>query len=275
MIYFFLTILGLIIGSFLNAVIYRLHTKESIVKERSHCPHCGHILSPGELLPIISFAIQKGRCRNCRKAISIQYPIVEASTALFFLFIYWWVFTYNAVFDCTNFWECFFVVLFMGYIVSALTVIFVYDLRHYLIPDKVLFPMMGITVGYRLIELFMFGSNTGIVENLYSFLTFFLSAVGSMLFFAIIFFVSKGRAMGFGDVKYAFFMGFFLGWPNILAGSFLAWIFGGIIGVGLLLSGKKNMKSPVPFAPFLIAGTLLALFFGQELIDFYITLISV
>ena len=99
------------------------------------------------------------------------------------------------------------------------------------------------------------------------------AVIGASLFFLIIFLVSKGKWLGFGDVKLAFFMGIFLGFPNILTALFLAFFIGAIIGVGLILAEKKNLKSQVPFGPFLIAGTFIALFWGEQLIDWYLSFV--
>jgi len=115
---------GLIVGSFLNAVIYRLDSGESIVKSRSHCPKCGHVLAWYELVPIFSFVIQGGKCRECKGGISWQYPIVELATAILFVLVLY----YNLP------------LLYTLTISSLLMVIFVYDLKHYIIPDKIIYP---------------------------------------------------------------------------------------------------------------------------------------
>lgn len=239
--YSIIFIFGLCVGSFLNAVIYRLHTGESIIRKRSHCVKCGHILAWYELVPIISFVAQRGRCRACKSTISFQYPLVELATgSLFVLALY-----YNLP------------LLYTLTMSSLLLVIFVYDLKHYIIPDKIIYPAILVSgiLGWQY-------ATHNILYTIYA-------AVGACAFFAAIFFVSRGKWLGFGDVKLAFFMGLFLGWPAILPAVFLAFLLGGIIGIALILARKKTMKSQVPFGPFLVAGTLISMFWGQGLVNWY------
>lgn len=244
----FVFILGLCIGSFLNCVIYRLETKKSFLKGRSFCPKCKHQLSWKDLFPVFSFFFLKGKCRYCKIKISIQYPLIEILTALLFLAIFW-------QFRLNNFLD----IIFLFFIVSSLIIIFVYDFKYYLIPDKILFPAIGITFFYRLIFDFDF------------ILNYILAAFLASGFFFLIFAISKGKWMGFGDVKLAILMGFLLGFPNVLVALFLAFLFGAFVGIILMIYGKKKLKSEIPFGPFLITGTFLALFFGESLITWYIS----
>jgi prepilin signal peptidase PulO-like enzyme (type II secretory pathway) len=256
--------LGLFAGSALNCIIYRLKTGENFWWGRSFCPKCRHVLKWYDLVPVFSFLALKGKCRYCREKISWQYPIVETSTGLIFLLIS----NFSAQggpasggqFPISNFYELM-TTLYLLLISCLLIIIFVYDLKHYLIPDKILFPAIGIVFLYNLI----LNSKFLIFNSLFS-------ALGAMAFFLLIFLVSRGRWMGFGDVKLVFFMGLFLGYPNILVALFLAFFFGAIIGIGLILARKKNFKSEVPFGPFLIIGTFLALFWGEKLINWYLNL---
>ena len=244
---------GLLIGSFLNAVIYRLDSGEGIVRARSHCVTCGHVLTWYELVPIFSFIFQRGRCRACNARISLQYPLVELATAILFVF-------------------------YMLSISSLLVVIFVYDLRHYIIPDKIVYPAIGIAFFYQLFRIFdfwPFGTSPAgreFVSDLQGASPVLLSALIAAAFFAAIFFISKGKWIGFGDVKLAFLMGLLLGWPGILVALFAAFMLGGIIGLGLIGTGKKSMKSQVPFGPYLVAGTFTALFWGEEIARWYLGL---
>jgi prepilin signal peptidase PulO-like enzyme (type II secretory pathway) len=244
----FVFILGLCIGSFLNCVIYRLENKKNFLKGRSFCPKCKHQLSWVDLFPIFSFLFLKGKCRYCKIKISIQYPLVEVLTAVLFLVIFW-------QFRLTNFLD----IIFLFFIASSLIVIFVYDFKYYLIPDKVLFPAIGITFFYRLFFAFDF------------ILNYILAAFLASGFFFLIFAISKGKWMGFGDVKLAILMGFLLGFPNVLTALFLAFLLGAFVGINLMIFGKKKLKSEIPFGPFLITGTFLALFYGENLIRWYIS----
>ena len=137
-------------------------------------------------------------------------------------------------------------------IIGFLIIIFVYDLKHYIIPDKVIFPAIGIAL----------------IFNYYS----ILSALAAAVFFLTIVLISRGKWMGIGDIKLAFLMGLFLGWPNIVVALFSAIFLGAIMGIGLIMSGRKTLKSEVPFGPFLVFGTFLALFWGESLINFYFSL---
>ena len=242
--YALIFLFGLIMGSFLNAVIYRLDSGESIVKSRSHCPKCGHVLAWYELVPIFSFVIQGGKCRECKGSISWQYPMVELATAILFILVLY----YNLP------------LLYTLTISSLLMVIFVYDLKHYIIPDKIIYPAILVS------GIFVWQHATyNIQYTIYA-------AIGASVFFAAMFFASRGKWMGFGDVKLAFFMGLFLGWPDILVGLFAAFMLGGIIGMGLIAYGKKTMKSQVPFGPFLVTGTFIAMFLGDKITEWYLSL---
>ena len=261
--YPFIFILGLFIGSFLNCVIYRLEKNQSFVKGRSYCPHCRHNLSWQDLVPILSFLLLKGKCRYCSEKISIQYPLVEISTALLFLMVFNSQFTVFNEFLVFSFQE----IISFSYLLacaSLLLVIFVFDLKHFIIPDRIIFSLIAIVFLYRI---FTFSSFGGFIAPI-------LSAFGASAFFLVMFLISDGKWMGFGDVKLAFFMGLFLGWPNILVGLFFAFAIGAIIGIGLILAEKKTLKSKIPFGPFLIAGVFTAFFWGGGIINWYLNLIT-
>ncbi|MFH1841327.1 MAG: prepilin peptidase [Candidatus Nealsonbacteria bacterium] len=243
--YFF--IFGLIVGSFLNCVIYRLQEGKSFLFSRSSCPHCNHKLSWQDLIPVFSFLILKGKCRYCKKKISLQYPLVEFSTGILFVLIF------NLVAIGPH--------LFYYLLISCfLVVIFVYDLKHYIIPDKVIYPAIFFAFIFLFYQPLVF-------KNL------IFSAISAAGFFLAIVLISKGRWMGIGDIKLAFLMGIFLGWPNIAIALFLAFFIGAIIGVGLILKKKKSLKSELPFGPFLVLGTFIALFWGEKIINWYLSVI--
>ena len=266
MISLFIFLLGLAAGSFLNAVIYRLEKGESALRGRSYCPHCKHELAWRDLIPVLSFLILRGRCRSCGEKISWQYPAVEIFTAFIFLLIF------NSQFSSFNQVLNFqiFKVFYLFAAASLLIVIFVYDLKYYLISDKILFSAILISCIWYLVSRIFFHFYPG-----YEILHIVYSAFGASAFFLAIFLVSRGRWMGFGDVKLAFFMGLFLGWPNILVALFVAFLLGAIIGIGLIVLKKKGLKSEVPFGPFLVTGTFIALFWGEYMVTWYWNLFSV
>jgi len=267
---FFVLVFGLCIGSFLNCAIYRMEQEEKITG-RSFCPHCKHMLSWKDLFPVFSFLLLKGKCRYCHKRISGQYPLVEISTALIFLAVLNFRFPFLNQFSFSQFLS----VAFLFYISSVLIVIFVYDLKHYLIPDEVLLPAIIISFLYRLSENLLIGRwdllKTFKIEigGYATFFNFILAALVAAGFFLVIFLVSRGRGMGFGDVKLAVLMGFLLGLPDVLTALFLAFFFGAIIGIILMIYQKKSLKSEIPFGPFLIAGTFMAMLYGGQIIQWY------
>jgi leader peptidase (prepilin peptidase)/N-methyltransferase len=149
-------------------------------------------------------------------------------------------------------------------IVSFLVIVFVYDLKHYLIPDEVIYPALGIGLLYQLFRIWDYGKwNFGDIWNLGF-------GILPALFFLAIILISREKLMGWGDFKLAILMGLFLGWPKILIALFFSFFLGAIIGIGLVLAKKKNFKSEIPFGPFLVFGTFLALFFGQGIINWYL-----
>ena len=250
----FVFLLGLCVGSFLNCVIYRLEQKKKITG-RSYCPKCKKQLKWQDLFPVFSFLFLGGKCRYCNRKISLQYPLVEVAAGILFVLILSSGDVGLPAGSPTSFLNS----AFLFYIASALIIIFVYDLKHYLIPDKVLFPAIGITAIYRILD---FG-------NL---MNYFWAVIIGAGFFLAIFLISKGRWMGFGDVKLAVLMGLLLGAPNILVALFIAFFFGAIIGLILIIFKGKNLKSEIPFGPFLIVGTFLAMLWGEQIINWYTNL---
>jgi len=245
-------IFGLFIGSFLNCVIYRLETNQNFLKGRSYCPHCKHTLSWMDLIPVFSFLRLRGKCRYCSKKISWHYPLVEILTGILFLLIFWIFSAQGGPASGWGFWiliSCF------------LILIFVYDLKHFIIPDKVLFPAIIISIIYHL------STNYRLLISSY-----FPSAFIASSFFLLIVLISRGKWMGLGDVKLAFLIGLLLGFPGTIVALFSAFLIGAIIGIGLMLMNKKTLKSEVPFGPFLITGIYIALFLGGNIINWYLNL---
>ena len=251
-------LLGLIFGSFLNTVIYRLKTKEDFVLGRSICPNCRHTLAWDDLIPVFSFFILGGKCRYCRKPISWQYPLVELTTGILFLATFYQ--NIDLFFDFLSFGIL--KISYLFFVICSLVVIFVYDLKHYLIPNRVLYPLVGGTAFYYLATSLFFQT-----YNLSELLGFLVAAFYSAAFFWVTHVMTKGKGMGMGDVKFGFFMGLFLGYPKILIALFLSFFIGTIVGLSLIILGRKKFKSKVPFGPFLITGTFLVMFFGQWFLD--------
>ena len=260
LIYLLIFIFGLMVGSFLNCVIYRLETKESFLKGRSFCPHCKHILAWKDLIPIFSFLILKGRCRYCQNKISFQYPLVELSSALLFTSIFYLFHTYITLYSSID-------LIFYWLISCFLLVIFVYDLKHYLIPDQVIYSGLFLTFFYQLFKIWNFGN-----WNFFGIWNLVLGILPS-LFFLVIILISKETWLGFGDFKLSILMGLILGWPKILVALFFSFLSGAIVGSILIFLKIKKMKSQIPFAPFLVSGTFFSIFFGEKIIDWYLKVI--
>ncbi len=241
--YSIIFLFGLVVGSFLNCVIYRLEREESFLKGRSYCPFCKHILNWQDLIPVLSFLFLKGRCRYCQQKISLQYPLVELATGLIFILV---------ILTPSNIYAYAYLLLMSCFLI----IIFIYDLKHYIIPDKVIYPAIAIAL-------------------IFNFPFSILSAFGAAAFFLAIVLISRGKWMGVGDIKLAFLMGLVLGFPNILVALFSAFLIGAIIGIGLIAAGKKTLKSEVPFGPFLVTGTFMAIFWGEKLINWYFNLFIV
>ena len=269
LIYIYIFILGSIIGSFLNVVIFRLETGDEIVNDRSKCLSCNHQLGWNDLIPVFSFLFLRGKCRYCGKKISFQYPVIEIITGLLFVLV-----SYHFVFVLSI--SLLLKWLFLFYILSVFIVVFFYDLKHFIIPDKVIFPAIIVALIYGFISDFILNDYIGFDSILLpsgfdsQFFSAIFAAFVGFLFLLSILLLTKGKGMGGGDVKLAFLMGLILGWPLLIVAMFFSFVIGAIYGVLLIMLGRKKMDSMVPFGPFLVIGTILGLFWGSEIINWYI-----
>jgi len=267
-VFFFVFLLGLVVGSFLNVVILRYNSGLGI-GGRSKCFSCAVTLKWHELIPLFSYLFLKGRCKNCKSIISIQYFLVELTTGILFLFFFWKnTDTYGFLL------ESLLLTLILWVLWSILIVIFVYDIRHHIIPDGLVFSfiILGFLSAFIKCEIVACSNNFFKNHILAGFILF--------IFIFFLWFISKGKWIGFGDAKLAFGMGAYLG----MAGGLSALAFGFWIGAGIgliLLAYQKiviamhfpqlslrqetlTMKSSLPFAPFLILGTFLSVFLGSD-----------
>lgn len=250
--------LGLIIGSFLNVVIFRLHTSRSF-GGRSACMSCQKKLSWYELVPVVSFLALRGRCLKCKSKISIQYPMVELATGILFAAL----FLKLQNFFLSDPWAFIVAYAFYAAMFSLLLVIAVYDAKHKIIPDvaAVFFAALAF-VG-------MFFLNIDDPRLFYPHLPSlwqFLSGIILAAPFALMWFVSSGRWMGLGDAKLAVGLGWFLGPARLLSAAVLSFWSGAVLGIILVAFSKKyKMRSELPFAPYLALGTLLAFLFELHL----------
>lgn len=269
---FIIFIFGLFIGSFLNVLGDRIPKGKSPIKGRSHCDNCKKTLKWYDLIPLLSFIMLKGKCRYCKTSLSFYYPIVEFTTGTIFVVVTLFVLS-SFEFSIFNFqflinsqllnFQLLMSLIYYLFIVSSLIVIFFADLKYGIIPDKIIFPSIIVS----LIYLFFIHNSL--------FLIHLWSALGAFLFFLLLFLVTQGRGMGFGDAKFAFLMGLVLGFPNIIIALYVAFLTGAIIGCILIVWRKKRIFGTIiPFGPFLAAGTLISIFLGNFLFQSFLRLMA-
>ena len=247
---------GISFGSFLNVLIYRLPLKKSLVNPPSECPECGSRVKFYDNIPIVSYIILGGKCRYCKKNISLRYPLIEILSGLLTVFaIYSFGISVSGI-EAT-------------YLSLIFLAIFFIDLDHTIIPD--VFTIPGIIIGIAVS--FLPGSMVGWKQSLIGI------AVGGGAFMLVGILgqiIFKKEALGFGDVKYAAMVGAFLGWKNLILMLIVASFLGSIIGISLIyLSGKKGKSTYIPFGPFLTVGAWIAMYFGEDLIKAYLKLVGI
>lgn len=248
---FFSFIFGMIVGSFLNVCICRMPKDESVVSPPSHCPNCDYQIRWYDNIPVISYLLLRGKCRGCGTRISLQYPLVELinGTLAFLLFLRFGpTLTFAALF------------LFC----SALVIITFIDIEHQIIPDEI--SLSGIIIGF-VFSFFLPGHGW-----LNSILGILLGG-GSLLSVAYGYQWLTGKeGMGGGDIKLLAMMGAFLGWKSIPFIVLASSLVGSVIGVSIMLLQKKDSKLAIPFGPYLAFGAVLYIFYGQPLINWYLSL---
>ncbi|MBI2621561.1 MAG: prepilin peptidase [Candidatus Levybacteria bacterium] len=263
----FFFILGLFFGSFLNLIADRLSRGEKITG-RSYCENCKKILSWKDLIPLLSFVWLRGKCRYCHSPLTFQYLFSELLTGFLFSLTFLYVFSvgiFNFQFsifnEILNQKSLIINLLYYFFIVSSMVVIFFSDLRHGIIPDKIVFPAIIASLLFLTISTFYLPPS----EILPSTLNHLLSGFGSFLFFLFLFLITKGKGMGFGDVKLSFLIGLILGLPGTIYSIYLAFLTGGVFAIILILWKKNKLKSQVPFGPFLVGNFFLVLFFQPQI----------
>lgn len=265
-----LAVLGVVLGSFVNALVWRLHEQSkskqsatpkelSILKGRSLCPDCRHVLAARDLVPVASWLFLSGRCRYCRQPISRQYPLVEVTTALLVVASYlWWPASLDGVQAIRlSFW----LVFLTGFM--ALTV---YDLRWMLLPHRVVYPLVGLAL-LQWVAIWLTG---GLTEAGVQVAGIGLSAlVGGGLFY-LLFQASDGKWIGGGDIKLGFLLGLIVADPLLSwLMLFLAALIGSLVTIPLLAIGKATRRTRIPFGPFLMVGCFLVVLFGQAIIGWF------
>jgi len=268
-----LVVFGVCLGSFANALVWRVHQQAeeiekkqpdgarlkdlSITQGRSMCPHCNHELAAKDLIPVLSWLSLAGKCRYCRKKISIQYPIVEISTALFFVGSYvWWPEPLIGI-----------EILAFGLwltILTGLMALLVYDLKWYLLPNRIVYPLAVLAGLLAVVETVTADNPLRAVIS-----TALAVIIGGGIFY-VLFQVSGGKWIGGGDVKLGWLLGLILATPaNSFLMIFIAALLGSIVSVPLLLDKKLKRTSVIPFGPFLIIAAVLVQLFGTSLVNWY------
>ena len=238
-------VLGTLVGSFLGVVILRLGDgKSGIVAGRSECPQCGRKLGAFELIPVLSYVFQSGKCRGCGKKIGIFYPLIEIVTGVVFVL----GLIYSSTLPENTYWDL---------VLGLLVLISFFDLRYKVLPDAFSYVGMGLVVfGWIL------GYGTGVSGSVVGALIF-------AVFFGMQIWISKETWLGWGDLFLGIFLGMLLGYPQTLLGLFLGYLLGAVTGVSLIAGGYMDRKSQIPFAPFLCLGALVALLWGDAIITYY------
>lgn len=268
MILFMFAVLGLALGSFTNALVWRIYKQSknkkskqrdeySIMKGRSMCTSCGHQLSAADLVPVLSWTALKGKCRYCKKPISWQYPAVELLTAALFVVSYlFWPFNLNSAQD--------YVLLALWLVtVVAEVAMTLYDLKWMILPNRLVYPTGGLAVAFTITRFLI----TGDIQVLLN------ALIGSVVFggfFYGMYQISRGKWIGGGDVRLGFVLGILLGWQkSLLCLSFAAYL-GTLLILVLVVLKKYHRKLKVPFGPFLLVAAFIVMLFGQYFIDWYL-----
>ena len=246
----FAFVMGIVMASFFGSLSYRLETnKKYLLKKRSFCPKCKHTLSPLDLIPLISFLLTKGKCRYCHKNISSSYLVSETTCGLL------WSFFAFGIWSRPELWNERFLI-FSALLLIIFTFLTVIDIFYYILPHEL---NAAAFVLILILNNFDFSMSRiwGIVI-----------AVGFFLFLWVI---TKFKGIGLGDVGLAVWLGYGLGFPMVIVGLMLSFIYGAIVGVVLMIRGKKKFKQAVPFGPFLIFGFVTAWFFGEVILRWYLS----
>ena len=244
-------LLGLLIGSFLNVVIWRVPRKLSVVRPPSHCPECETPIRPLDNIPVFAWLALRGKCRHCGNPISARYPLVEAGCGALFVAValrFGWS------------WEL------PPYLIltAGLLAISLIDLEHFIVPDRITAPLTVSAIALLGLAAAIDGEGGRFVRSL----------LGGLAYFAFLLLLNivYPRGMGMGDVKLSFSLGLFLGWlgwGQVFLGGFLAFLLGAVVGVLLIAVGVKGRKDFVPFGPFLALGTMLTILVGSPVLRWY------
>lgn len=252
--------LGAAVGSFISVVIYRLHTgKRGIFGGRSVCTNCDKQLKPLDLIPIASYLTLRGKCRYCSKEISYMYPLLEILTGLLFAALYFkFPFLDAETLRITT--PLLGMYLLYGFYTFILVFTFFFDLHYMNIADEVVLP--GVLIA--LIATMATPYTPHIIDAL-------LGLGIGVVFFGLQALISKGKWIGLGDLRVGAFMGAVLGWKLMIVALFLSYLVGSVVALFIIIKKKQVRGIRVPFAPFLVTGTFITIFFGEQLMNWYLS----
>lgn len=263
-------VLGLVVGSFLNVVVHRVPAGLSVVAPASSCPRCGHEIRARDNVPVVSWILLRGRCRDCSTRISVRYPLVESASALLFLFV---VLRFGpALVDARDGIAAAAVtaqlvaMLYLMAISVALTLI---DLDVHRLPNALVLPAYPVIAALLAVSAVFGGDWTALLRSAIG-----LAVLGGAY---LLLAVAVPGGMGLGDVKLAGVLGLvlaYLGWGPLAVGAFAAFVLGGSFAIGLMVVGRAGRGSGIPFGPWMLGGAWLGVFFGQGLTDGYLRIIG-
>ena len=258
-------VLGLIIGSFLNVVVWRLPRGESLSHPDSACPHCGHPIRWWDNIPVVSWLVLRGRCRDCAGPIATRYPLVELGTGLAFAGVSWWLLTTWA--PATPFAAFVLTAVAFLYLAAVSIALGLIDLDTHRLLDVIVLP--SYVVGALL-----FGAATIVSGDPGPLIRAAIGMAAMFAFYFVTWFIYPS-GMGFGDVKLAGVLGLFLGWLGwgaVAVGAFAAFVLGGLFAVILLVLRRANRKSGIPFGPWMLLGAWVGVFAGETIARGYLAL---
>lgn len=262
--YFFIFIISLFLGSFLGVVVDRFYSGEQFLKGRSHCDSCNHVLGAFDLIPVLSFIMNGGKCRYCKKVLSPTLLVFEIITGLTFSFFSYYAVLFNLPLIAVSFGVL---------LLVNLLIIFFSDLKYSVIYDPNLWILL---VLYLLLgSLYVLGFDLGTFFSFYNnILAHITSGVWLFCFFALLYYGSKKKAMGDGDMYLAGFLGLYLSISQSIVMWFIAFLTGALVGVILLVLKRKKIKQAIPFGPFIIIGFVFAFLYGDLISMWYLGLLS-
>lgn len=260
-------VFGVLIGSFLNVVAYRVPAGVSLLRE-SRCPHCDEPIRPWQNVPILSWLALRGRCANCRATISARYPLVEASTGIAFAAVAWWLLATTTVGSTREAWALGLVLIAFLYLAAISIVLTLIDLDTQRLPNAIVLPSYLVAAVLFMSAALLLGDWGSLVR----------AGIGMVALYAFYFVLRLARpgGMGGGDVKLAGVVGIYLGWLGwgaLAVGAFAAFLYGGIFGIALILLRRAKRKTAIPFGPWMILGAWTGVFAGEPIGRWYVNLL--